>query len=365
MIKKIFKSLYKTLIQIVFKLFYGKICLPRSSDNLLKRIKINNTNFKSYKNKDYYLYIVKNGRIFTDNNENVAVIKNNFILPHVSFQQINGRLRGTKYNSVVQKGTPSFVKKIKGKVFNLSQGGSGNNYFHFIFDIIPKIHLLSAKINIKKIDYFYISEPKKYQIQILKFLGINKNKLLSSDKYKHIFADEIYTVDHPWYEKGFIQYNVNKIPEWIIHTNRKTFITNFKREGEKKIFLDRSQSLYNHCQISNLQSLNNLIKRKKIKSYNAEKLSFKSQINLLKNSSTVIGAHGAALANILFCRPKTKIIEIIPSNHPNKQSERISKILNLKYFRIKTKPVNNDINYPFKIYLEKKDLRLIEKIIDS
>ena len=77
-----------------------------------------------------------------------------------------------------------------------------------------------------------------------------------------------------------------------------------------------------------------------------------------------MGAHGASLTNIIFCRPKTKIIEIIPSDHPNKKCERISKILNLRYFRIKTEPDNSDINFPFKINLSEKNLKSIEKIIN-
>ena len=65
------------------------------------------------------------------------------------------------------------------------------NYFHFLFDIVAKIHLIKAKIDLREIDFFYLAEPKKYQLQILKFFGINKNKLISSKRYKHIFADEI------------------------------------------------------------------------------------------------------------------------------------------------------------------------------
>ena len=76
-----------------------------------------------------------------------------------------------------------------------------------------------------------------------------------------------------------------------------------------------------------------------------------------------MGAHGASLANIIFCKPRTKIIEIIPADHPNKKCERISKILKLKYFRIKTEPDNTDVNYPFKINLNKKNLKKIIKII--
>ena len=364
MIRLKLKKFYKTLIHLLFMCLYGKVYISKSTGTYVNKIKIDDSNFKSYENKFYNLYNIKNARIYTDNNENVAIIKNNLLLPNVSFQQVYGKLKNTKYNSVIKKGTPSFVKKIKGKVFNLSQGSSGNNYFHFIFDIVPKIYLLRSKINLKDIDYFYISDPKKWQIEILKILGINKNKLLSSKKYNHIFADEIYAVDHPWYNKGFVYYNVKKIPKWIIHKNRETFFYKSKHNSKKKIFLDRSLSSYNHCQIGNIEVVNKLIAKKKVKSYRTEKLSLKSKINLLRNSAVVIGAHGAAFANIIFCRPKTKIIEIIPANHPNKQCERISKILNLRYFRIKTKPNESDINYPFKIYLENKDLRLIEKAID-
>ena len=97
--------------------------------------------------------------------------------------------------------------------------------------------------------------------------------------------------------------------------------------------------------------------------YKPELLSFKNQINLFENSSVIMGAHGASLANIIFCKPRTKIIEIIPADHPNKKCERISKILKLKYFRITTEPDNTDVNYPFKINLNKKNLKKIKKII--
>ena len=121
--------------------------------------------------------------------------------------------------------------------------------------------------------------------------------------------------------------------------------------------------MYNHCQINNFSEINHLITKKKFELYKPELLSFKNQVDLFKNSSIVMGAHGASLANIIFCKPRTKIIEIIPADHPNKKCERISKILKLKYFRITTEPDNTDVNYPFKINLNKKNLKKIKKII--
>ena len=105
MIKRKIKLYYKALIQLFFKFLYGKILVPKNFKNLLDQQKIDNPLFKTYANKSYHLYKVTNARIFTDNNENVAIIKDNFILPKISFQQVNGRLKSVKQNSVIKKGT--------------------------------------------------------------------------------------------------------------------------------------------------------------------------------------------------------------------------------------------------------------------
>ncbi len=364
MIRKKLKLYYRASIQIFFKFLYGRISISKTNTDFIKKEKINIPLFRSYNNKNYNVYKIKDARIYTDNNENVAVIKNNLVLPHVSYQQINGKFKSAKYNSVINQGTPNFIRKIKGNVFNLCQGDSGNNYFHFIFDILPKIYLLNSKIDFKKIDYFYVTDPKRWQVKILNILGISEKKLLSSKIDKHIFSKEIYCVDHPWYSNGYIQQNVKKIPRWIIFQNRKIFLKKTRNNPKRKIFLDRSQSKYNHCQISNYKDIKNLIIKKKFKIYKPEILSFREQINIFNNSSIIIGAHGAAFTNIIFCKPGTKIIEIIPADHPSRKCERISKILKLRYFRVTTIPDNTDIKYPYRINLNKKNLDLINKIIN-
>ena len=364
MIKKKIKLYYKNFVSKTFEKIHGKVLLKKDTPNLLNIFQVNDPFFKSYENKKYNIYKIKNGRIFTDNHESVAVIKNNILIPKLSFQQINGKLQHAKYNSVIRKGTPSLLKKISGTVLNLAQGASGNNYFHFFFDIIPKIYLIKKKIR-NNIDFYYVSAPKKWQIKIFKILGITESKLINSSINKHIFADQIICLDHPWYHKGFIQNQVKRLPKWVILINRKIFLKKaLKFKCAKKIFLDRSGSRFNHCQISNQKTVNKWVKKNDLKICKPEKLPFKKQIHLFKNASVILGAHGAAFTNIIFCKPGTKIIEIIPANHPNKKCERICKILKLKYFRIVTKPDDSNKNFPFKIHLEKKHFKMIEKAIN-
>ena len=98
MIKRKIKSYYKNLRSKVFEHIYGKIMIKKKISSVVEISQINDPKIRNFENKKYKFYIVKKARIFTDNNENVAVIKNNFLLPKLSFQQVNGRLKSIKYN---------------------------------------------------------------------------------------------------------------------------------------------------------------------------------------------------------------------------------------------------------------------------
>ena len=342
MIKRKLKLFYKSIVKLFFETLYGNITLPKTTRGIIKKIEIEKTFFKPFKNKHYKIYIVKNSRIYTDNNENVAIIKNNTILPHISFQQVYGQLRNHSYNSVLNNGTPAFVKKIKGKIFNLCQGASGNNYFHFLFDIIPKIYLLSSKIDLNQIDFFYVSEPKKWQIEILKILGINQKKLLNSKIYKHISADEIYAVDHPWYMRGFVNYEIRNMPEWVVLSLREKFLKYSKKIPiADKIFIDRSDSIYDHCKLTNNKEIIDFLSEKNFKTYQVSKLNFFEQVYLFNNAKIIVGPHGAAFSNIIFSNPGLKIIELIPKNHPSIKCKKFSDLLGFEYTRVNLDLVDN------------------------
>ena len=46
-----------------------------------------------------------------------------------------------------------------------------------------------------------------------------------------------------------------------------------------------------------------------------EDLSFRDQINLFHHADTIVATHGAGLANTIFCRPGTRVIEVTSRNH--------------------------------------------------
>ena len=63
--------------------------------------------------------------------------------------------------------------------------------------------------------------------------------------------------------------------------------------------------------------------------------------------------HGAAFANLIFCKPKTKIIEIKPKNRPNNY-KIISKTNNLNYKQFVTEIVSDKNNNEGDTYINPK-----------
>ena len=364
MFKKKIQFYYKTLIRLIFKIIYGSIIVDSNSDKLFDRYHIDKYSNDKCPDRKYFLYIAKKCRIYTDLNENVAIIKDNIILPELSFQQVDSKLENAKYNSVIKNGTPYIKKKIKGTILNLLQGSSGENYFHFMFDILPRIFIAKSFLNLNEIDYFLLNKKIEWQINILKIIGVSSKKIIDAKKFRHIDAEKLITVSHPWYNKGYIQNETINLPDWIVSELRKTFLvkSNKPEPNNLNLFIDRSESKYFHCKILNNEELTKFLQKKNFEILKPEKISLIEQIQKFNCAKTVIGAHGAGLTNIVFSKEKTNVIEIIPESHPSKKVERLSDILNLKYFRYKTEDTQYDKMYPFNI---KVDIKKLENFLNT
>ena len=62
---------------------------------------------------------------------------------------------------------------------------------------------------------------------------------------------------------------------------------------------------------------------------------------IFNKAKVILGLHGAGLANILFSRKKTKIIEITSPKWPD-MFEKLSKCLMLSYKKVTIKKITKD-----------------------
>jgi hypothetical protein len=337
------KLIYIEIVSFLFLLIFKK---PKI---LFQKKKLKNL-YKIYKIKigknSYYIYKVIRGRIFTNSVNDLGMICKNYLIPEASYQYRSAINSNIKNNIILKRGTPKFLKIVKGRVLSLLAGGGANkNYHHWIVDVLPKIYLLKKKKLFKNIDFFLVpSVELEFQIKTLKILGIEEKKILESKKYQHLFADEIYSTSE------IIDNNSNNIFYWNINFLRKTFLraTQDRKSyfNYKKVYLDRgeghllkdSKNLYNlkdnYRLIINEDEIKSYLISKGFKVIKSQDLTFLDQVDLFRNLDCLISLHGAGFTNLIFSKPKTKVIEIRTENNTNKFPYEISKLLRLNYHSI-------------------------------
>jgi len=330
--KRVILNLYRFLVSIFFKCLYGGI-KKKISLKEKKLIKINKI-ILDYKN--YYIYKIYNGRIFNTTIYDCAYILNNKIIegPSYQFRPVNSV--SPLKNFVISNGTPNFLKKVNNNIFSILSGGAAKtNYWHWLFDSLPRFGLIEKIYNYKNFSNYLVPSLKfQFQIDTLKYLGIDILRCLVSDNHKHICSNTVLATTHPYVFKD-ANYDIQHIPKWIILWLKKKFqyLVSSKNNYPKKIYIDRSDSVTSRMGYRNIENENyvkKILKKKGFKNIILSKLSFKDQVNLFYHSKFIVGLHGAGFANLIFCKENTKIIEFRVSKY-SAMYENLSNSCKLNY----------------------------------
>ena len=346
MIKIFIQKIYKKIAYSFFFKIYGEIknSIKANSD---KRIKVDIIKLDNY--LKYKTYKITNGRLYTDRIHDTAIILENKIIEGPSFQLRHNNNSPVSNNIVFKKGTPRILRNLKGSALSLLTGGGGNsNYWHWLYDVLPRLEICEKTKKLNEIDYFILpSLEKKFQKETLNKLNINNKKMLSSKEFRHIKVNELLVTDHPYIFTNDSHKDAQNIPLWIIKWLRKSFLRNLEslnKNYPKKIFIDREDPE------SDSSKVRSLVNEKEIKIFLEEKnfsfvklheLSFTDQINYFNNADCIMGLHGGGFANLSFCKKDTKVIEF-RSDKSGPIIENLAKKNNLKYDSIIINLGNSD-----------------------
>lgn len=228
------------------------------------------------------------------------------------------------------------LKHISGRVAVLTRVNT-DCYAHWMCDILPRLAFLQ-KSGVEY-DYIYVPTTKRYMKNTLTLLGIDESKILSCNQYPYIQADQlIFPSLTARREIPLGEYATlcEYMPYWTIDFLRESFlpkIENMQKDFSKKIFISRQDG--GSRKMMNEDEIFAEFEKKGFVRYQLSKLSFLEQVYLFHQADTVVGAHGAGLMNIVFCRQGTKIIEIFQARSTCTFSY-LSESLGLDYTPVKT-----------------------------
>lgn len=213
-------------------------------------------------------------------------------------------------------------EELSGQTAVLAASG-GTVYYHWMFDILPRISFLKQSGGFDKIDYFIINcIPDKYQTETLERAGIDAAKIIRSNNHWnfHIKAENLIVpslvspMDCPSLEACLYL--------------RQLYTSEIEKAGAStKIYIQRLTGR----KVINEDELLDYLKPLNFEVVNPEKLSVAEQAEIFGSADIVIGPHGAGLTNIVFCKPGTMVIDLFAAEWVNPCYWIIAEHLNLKY----------------------------------
>ena len=258
----------------------------------------------------------------------------------------------TQKNGISQKSdndTESILLKIKPNY------GNRNHYYHFFFGIfIPLLDFFRTENHIvfgKNLEYlietcgpfdtfFKLLPCKVTPISHSVFLKAEEALCLNEILLKGYDGTKYYDKNTFEGARSFFC----KIHESSLRSSELNYSKYWSDTHKKILVVSRGRPLEFYSQIGrtsgnlrrsipNINQLENSLEN--VVLIELEGMSLINQVNLFSNADIIIAQHGAALSNIVWCKRKAIIIEIIPNKKRKKgHFRRLSKIICLKYFEV-------------------------------
>ncbi|GAC1424360.1 MAG: hypothetical protein NVSMB7_00310 [Chitinophagaceae bacterium] len=250
-----------------------------------------------------------------------VISKEGYQIALVSNNQVNTQEEHTLFQELYIP-SPANYKNI-GLLLSTSDD---NNYYHCLFQIAPKIWTLEKYgYNILSIHHFFLElSGLPFQKEILSALNISWDKIVDLGYAKHVEAEQLLLT--PAFEK----------PEpWICERIRLLFLNSSCKNtnNPRKIYLSRKRARFRKL-LNELEFIESILKLN-FQLICTEGMSIEEQAALFHGAETIIAPHGAGLANIVFCKENTIIIELRAKSHTGELAdvyEHLSSILHLRHY---------------------------------
>jgi hypothetical protein len=257
-----------------------------------------------------YIAAIRDGRIYSYDTCNWAIItSDNYVVEQASFQWRDDAMLEGKDNMVFKVKGFNKPKKYRGAVFSLLTGGSAKHYyFHWLFDVLPKLFFLKKIGQFEQINYFLVPNYEyRYHREYLDHFGIHEDRIISDEAEHHIEAELLFFCSGVRIEDHH--------PKWACDFLYNSLVNcDDRKKGNKLIYITRRDS-YKNRKVGNEADLITLLESYGFESHALSEIPVLEQVMLFNSASVVVGIHGGGLSNLVFCEPGTKVLEIFADQY--------------------------------------------------
>ena len=197
---------------------------------------------------------------------------------------------------------------VTGRTLVLASTG-GDTYFHWMTDVLPRIGLARrAGYDPASFDWVLVNSLiHPFQRESLHQLGIHANRCLTFHKKELVYEMEEAVLP-----------SLPGVPG-MVPPESGDFLRNVFPAGKtsrgRKIFIGRGEA--KHRPLIHEKEILAQLQKRGFDSVDCGKLSVQKQAEVFSSADMVVGAHGAALTNLVFCYPGTRVVELLSPAYVN------------------------------------------------
>lgn len=230
---------------------------------------------------------------------------------------------------------------------------ASHNYGHFVLDMIPIIKIAC------NLDLGLIAKPMNewhYKIYQSMNIDLRKIKITSEPVFlKKVFVSSYFhNSTSTIYPSTYHKYVFSELKATVkTLKNYPKNICLLRRESKKR-------------ELTNRKELKDMLLKKNFFPVYPEDYPFKEQIAFFRNAECIVSEFGAALVNIVFCKQKTKVIEIVPQKMNDLWSRNLCALFKMNYIVVQAKvndskresieigeKVYTNINFSYRVDIQK------------
>lgn len=230
-------------------------------------------------------------------------------------------------NYLVKYKSPGILRRFDSGIYLNNE--YNENYFHFIFETLPKL-IAIRNSNVDNEIPIMLQSNLHENIKSIVNLVSNQRKVIYLNKGSFYNFKVLYTlpeysliVDDYYAAKNVpLKLNFDFIDPFIDIVTKKYINekhSKIKRKFPKKIFFSRADSIRSSRFLMNKKNLQDISKINNFKIVSLNSLTIEEQFLLCKNANHFIFESGAALSNMIFMNKGSKVIVLINNHFANQK----------------------------------------------
>jgi capsular polysaccharide biosynthesis protein len=205
----------------------------------------------------------------------------------------------------------------------LSAAGGGN-YFHWMFDVLPRLHLFEESSFEFDIDCYLVNEiHHDFQRQTLALLNIPAEKIVCTHENFHCEYEQLIVPSLPGITGAATMFQCEFL--------RKAFLLSpCANAPAQRLYISRRDATTRR--ILNEEALIELLNKLDFQMVSMDGRSVVEQALLFHEAQIIVAPHGAALTNLVFCHPACKVLEIFSPGYLNACYRAICNLIGVDYW---------------------------------